>query len=287
MRTSPVARVRERLARSAGPTVAGKIPSGYQRLGRVLVVRLDESLRPVLGEIGEAYRAELGVETVLRKTGPVLGDWRVPWVERIAGTATETEVVEHGIRYRFDAAELLFSRGNRAERQRAGRMVRPGETVADLFAGIGYFTLPAARAGAERVYACEANPASFAYLLENARRNHLERRVIPILGDNRSAPIPPGTVDRVFLGLLPTSLPFIERALCLGRPSGAWLHVHLVVGAREGPAGAEARVREAVERLGAAVLEARAREVKPYGPGAVHAVVDVHARAGGPAALRA
>ena len=278
-RPGPGERVRRRLAAVVGPDLARELPTGYQRLGRVLVVRLPEALRPEAARIGAWYLEELGVATVLARRGPVGGEMRLPDLERIAGDGTETEVVEHGIRYRFDAARLLFARGNRTERQRLGALVRPGETVVDLFAGIGYFALPAAVHGrAARVLACEVNPVAFAYLVENVRCNGVEGVVEPIRGDNRTVDLPRGAADRVVLGWLPDAIPWLDRGLALLRRSGGWLHVHRVEGTRSGVAGAEAEVRQALGRLGAPVETIRGREVKAYGPGRLHAVVDVRTR---------
>ncbi|HYK92494.1 MAG TPA: hypothetical protein VEY07_00420, partial [Thermoplasmata archaeon] len=60
---SPGERVRAGLRRAAGPEVAAALPRRYQRLGRVLVLRLPESLRPYFSLVGEAWQTELGVET--------------------------------------------------------------------------------------------------------------------------------------------------------------------------------------------------------------------------------
>ncbi len=271
----PAERVRERLAAIAGPSVASALPRGYQRLGRVLVLRLPERLRPQFREIGRAYLEELGVTTVLRHGGRTEGEHRRPLLEVIAGGPTETEVVEHGVRYRLDAAEIMFAQGNRTERRRAGELVRPGETVVDLFAGIGYFSLPAAVHGrAARVHAVEVNPTAFRYLVENAALNHVADRIVPLLGDNRSVDLPPRAADRVFLGYLPSAVPWVDRALELVRPGGS-LHVHTVGETRGGSDAALERVRAAVDRTGTGIAEVAAREVKPYGPGRAHYVVDV------------
>ncbi len=278
-RMAPAERVRARLRAAAGEAVAEAMPDGYQRLGRVLLLRLPESLRPYGPTIGSAWKEELGVATVLAVSGPVAGEYREPQVERLAGTDTETEVVEHGVRWRFDAARLMFAAGNRTERQRAGRLARPGESVVDLFAGIGYFTIPAARAGAARVVAVEKNPVAVHYLRENVRRNGVADRVEVRPGDNREVPLARGEADRVFLGYLPSAIPWVTRALDLLRPSGGWIHVHLVVDAR-GALRHAADTVEAAVRAGGGVLLAppQAREVKPYGPGRTHAVVDARVR---------
>lgn len=271
----PAERVRARVARSAGSAVAAQLPRGYQRLGRVLVVRLPEELRPQFGLIGAAWQAELGVETVLRHAGRTEGEHRRPRVERIAGGPTETEVRENGLRYRLDAAEVMFAQGNREERRRAGTLVKPGEVVVDLFAGIGYFTLPAAARGhARRVHAVEVNPTAYRYLVENLHLNRVDDRVVPVLGDNRAVVLPAHAADRLFLGYLPSAVPWVGRALELARP-GAALHVHTVGETRAGTAGAERAVGDAILRAGGQPATLAGREVKPYGPGRAHYVVDV------------
>jgi tRNA wybutosine-synthesizing protein 2 len=277
LRRPPAERVRERLRAAAGEENARAMPAGYQRLGRVLLLRLPERLRPYFTEIGAAWQSELGVATVLVRSGPVHGELREPRVERIAGERTETEVVEHGIRWRFDAARIMFAQGNKSERWRAGRLVRPGESVVDLFAGIGYFAIPAARSGpTSRVRAVEKNSLAFRYLTENAALNGVADRLEPILGDNREVALVPGRADRVFLGYLPRAQPWLPRAVELLRPEGGWVHLHTVVDARGGAAAAIAEAESGLRGTGARLLAApEVHSVKPYGPGRTHVVVDL------------
>ena len=49
---------------------------------------------------------------------------------------------ENGIFYCLDITRCMFSSGNVTEKARMGRLQCTGETVVDLFAGIGYYTLP-------------------------------------------------------------------------------------------------------------------------------------------------
>ena len=275
-RRSPADRVRDRVRESAGDRPALEMPDGYQRMGRVLLLRLPARYRPYAAVIGTAWQRELGVATVLNQVGPVQGEFREPRVEVWAGGETETEVLEFGVRWRFDAAHLMFAAGNRTERRRVRSLVRPGETVVDLFAGIGYFTIPAALADpTTRVLAVEKNPRAFRYLVENVVRNEVAERVDCVLGENRSVELPAGVADRVFLGYLPDSMPWIPRAVELLRAGGGWVHAHTVVDVREGTSEAVRQLTVAAAECGAAPTEApRARVVKPYGPGRVHVVVD-------------
>jgi tRNA wybutosine-synthesizing protein 2 len=276
----PAERVRERLRAVAGDRLAAAMPAGYQRLGRVLLLRLPPALGPYEARIADAWREELGVTTVLAHRGPVEGELRRPRVEKLGGGSSETEVVEHGSRWRLDAAEVMFAAGNRTERLRFARLVQPGEHVADLFAGIGYFTVPAARAQPEATFvAVEKNPVAFRYLEENLLANDVRERVTARLGDNRTVPLERGAFDRVLLGYLPSSLPWIGRATELLSPAGGAVHVHLVADADDPLARSERAVAAELRRLGAgAVGPPRAREVKAYGPGRAHVVVDASVR---------
>ena len=281
-RRPPAERVRRRLAAVAGERIAREMPKGYHRFGRVLVVQRPASLAPYDTLLGNAWRDELGVETVLVKSGPIEGELRTPRLVCVAGGPTETEVIEHGVHWRFDAARIMFAAGNRTERRRVGRLVRPGETVIDLFAGIGYFAIPAALPGrASRVWAVEKNPLSVRYLRENAVLNGVDSRLTVVLGDNRTVDLPEGTFDRAFLGYLPSALPWVPRAVALLRPTGGWLHVHAVADVRSPLAESAAAVESEAESAGAHPTEpSRVRVVKPYGPGRQHVVVDARVARG-------
>lgn len=92
--------------------------------------------------------------------------------------------------------------------------------MVDLYAGIGYFTLPFLLGGAGHVHACEINPDSVEALRRNLADNGVADRCTVYLGDNAVtsqklhsmwARIPPDQhltatrADRVSLGLLPTA----------------------------------------------------------------------------------
>ncbi len=282
-KSRPVDRIRRRVTAAFGPRTAAMIPAGYQRMGRLVLVRLPVELRSHEAEIGEIYRQELHVDAVLAIDRVEKGSRRVPRVRVLSGEGTETAVRDGDLVYRLDAAQLLYSAGNMEERHRIGRLVRPGERVVDLFAGIGYFALPAARIGrASRVVAVEKNPVSFGYLCRNITENRLAGRVFPVLGDNRTVELPPHSFDRVILGYLPSAFPFVGRALELVVEEGGWVHVHSVTSTRLLPRSEQA-LREIVRRAGGEIIGLTSRTVKSYGPARDHRVWDLNVRPGGSA----
>lgn len=105
-----------------------------------------------------------------------LGAMRIPDAEVLYGTAGEVRHREQGYTFILDPTRVMFAQGNRAEKARIAALVRPNERVADMFAGIGYFSIPAASSGAT-VHAMEINPTAFEYLKRNIMANHVADRV--------------------------------------------------------------------------------------------------------------
>ena len=86
--------------------------------------------------------------------------------------------------YNFDCEKVMFCTGNGTEKRRMGGKGE-GEVIVDLYAGIGYFTLPFLVHGrATHVHACEINPDSVEALKKNLVENAVEHRCTVYLGDN-------------------------------------------------------------------------------------------------------
>jgi len=164
-------------------------PGSWAVIGSVILVTVPEDC-PDETAVGEALLELHGeADSVLADEGiandGTAGTYREPRTRLLAGdTDTETIHTEHGTRYGLDPAKVMFSPGNQAERARMGEVVGDDERVFDMFAGIGYFTLPLARAGA-RVTAAELNPTAFRYLLENTMLNDVSDRIDAYMTDCR------------------------------------------------------------------------------------------------------
>ena len=178
-------------------------PSSWAVIGSVVLVSLPDDC-PDETAVAEALLELHGeADSVLADEGIAndgqAGTYREPRTRLLAGESdTETIHTEHGTRYGLDPAKVMFSPGNQAERARMGELSGPDEHVFDMFAGIGYFTLPMARAGA-RVTATEINPAAFRYLLENAVLNDVGDRVEAYMTDCRDIATEVDA-DRVVMG---------------------------------------------------------------------------------------
>jgi tRNA wybutosine-synthesizing protein 2 len=119
----------------------------------------------------------------------------------------------------------MFASGNGTERKRMASINAKGEVIVDMFAGIGYFSVPLAkRSGAKAVFSIEKNPASFLFLKNNASNasfalfyylifffckeiNKIDTILHPFCGDNRSVS-PVRDANRVLMGYIPTPVVF-------------------------------------------------------------------------------
>ncbi|WP_245926433.1 class I SAM-dependent methyltransferase [Methanospirillum lacunae] len=191
---------------------------GYQKLGDVVIFH---GAYPTLDEVNDVKTLEKprGIFWISGHEGVT----REPHILRIEGSGGEVTHRESGIIYRLDIEQVMFSQGNREEKTRISKMIHPGETVADMFAGIGYFSLGMARAGA-RVHAMEINPVSFKYLEQNTTLNGLTGKIRADNGDCRN--LLSGVYDRIHMGHF-EAVTFLDQALRHVHKETI-LHVHML-----------------------------------------------------------
>ncbi|KAL1191471.1 tRNA (guanine(37)-N1)-methyltransferase 1 [Cardamine amara subsp. amara] len=114
------------------------------------------------------------IKTIVNKVGTITNEFRVPKFEVLAGeNGMETEVKQYGARFKLDFGLVYWNSRLEHEHMRLLSLFKPGETVCDMFAGIGPFAIPAAQKGCF-VYANDLNPDSVRYLKINAKFNKVE-----------------------------------------------------------------------------------------------------------------
>ena len=185
---------------------------------------------------------------------------------------TETVHRENSVSFHLDASRVMFSPGNLRERMRMSRL-GGGERVVDMFAGIGYFSIPmAVHSRPERILAIELNPNAYHYLCQNIRRNRVHDIVEPVLGDCAKV-TPVGVADRVVMGMVQVTDRYLEKGILALRPGGI-LHYHQTVPSWLYPEAAARDVERAAAALGRSAELLNCIRVKKFSPGVVHAVID-------------
>lgn len=256
------------------------LPSRARLIDRVALIRIPDELEPWMEEIGRLALQYYPRARAAYRWIAVEGVERRPIIQHLAGE--RVRVVEHreyGWRLRLDIERLMLCLGNSYERLRLTRIVSPNETVIDMFAGVGQFTIPVAvLSRPRRIYAIEINPEAYEFLVENIALNRVEDRVHAVLGDCREVVEERlrGVADRVIMGYLGGTVEALPQALRALKPEGGVIHFHEL--ARRGREEEFVEtVRRRAEELG---YEARIlgwRKVKSYSRTRNHVVVDLWA----------
>ena len=276
--SDPHSMLEEAVSELYNGTLPGKLPRRWELFSDVAIMprgSFEESDWAQGEALWEAVVRALGVKRLARM-GEVSGELRESGVEMLLGKDDWVVRRESGVDYGYSMTRCMFSAGNVNERRRMGEVAGEGEVVVDLYAGIGYYTLPALVHGGATVHACEWNPEAVKALRWGLDANGVEGRCVIHEGDNRvSTGSLEGVADRVFLGLLPSSEGGLEAALGVLSPGGGTLHVHgLATSGDHGPWVEEMRSAVSYLRPGSDLSHDLTR-VKSYAPHWDHVVLDL------------
>jgi len=234
---------------------------GYQRLGDTIIFH---GKRPTATEIDDLGSCE--DPSCILFIPAHTGSLRTPSCEVIAGIPHEVLHRECGIAYHLDPTKVMFSQGNRGEKERIRSLISSSgreERIADMFAGIGYFSLPAAVGGGS-VHAMELNPDSYGYLLKNIRENDLMHRITADCGDCRD--LLSGRYNRVIMGHFDAADYLEDLFPHVG--SGSIIHLHTLK-------PDEKSILTLFSEYGITVADITVHRIKKYAPRIWHSVMDL------------
>ena len=258
------------------------LPRGFQTLGKVMILKLHPKLLEKRKVIANACLEILPkFKSVYLNLGKVKGKFRQPEkIEYLAGENNPiVEHTEHGIRYIFDLTKIMFSKGNLNERKYLATLVKEGEIIVDMFAGIGYFSLPIAKhSSVEKIYSIELNTDAYKFLVKNIKLNHFEEKIVPIHGDCKNEVVRLSEsglrADRVIMGVFPAPKDYIKEALLLVKDSGTTFHYEGIV-EKENYRQLFDEFNEIAERQNHQCKLLSKRFVKSYGPNLYHLTLDI------------
>ena len=269
-------KIKEQLKNVLNEEELSLLPRGFQTLGNVIILKLNEKLFSKEHEIAQAYLDLLPkIRSIYINRGKIMGTFREPEkIEFVEGEDNPiVEHKEHEVRYKFDITKIMFSKGNINERRYLATLVKSGEIIIDMFAGIGYFSLPIGKhSNPKRIYSVEINPLSYDFLVQNIKLNHLEEKITPILGDCKEEVVKLSKAgikaDRVIMNLPETALEFVDVACEALKRGGGIMHYYGFVKASNPLKTAKFRLNETVNQNNRQIknflLAKTVREVAPY-----------------------
>ncbi|MBW6470011.1 MAG: class I SAM-dependent methyltransferase family protein [Methanosarcinaceae archaeon] len=249
------------------------VPSGWQIIGDIIIVSIPPEIDNIKSIIAKALLDMYPrCKSVIQDLG-IEGQFREPNRISIIGDKTETIHKEHQCFFKMDVTKIMYSKGNLLERKRMSQ-VGSGEVVVDMFAGIGYFSIPmAVHAKPKQIFSIELNPVSFSYLCENIKLNHVENIIKPINGDCAEV-TPQGVADRVIMGYVGITHHYLEQGIEAIKKSGGILHYHETTPESLLFDRPVSRIEGAARAMGREVEIMECRRIKKYSPGVWHVVVD-------------
>ena len=210
------------------------------------------------------------VKTIM-KVDHIYGTKREPVIKLLYGNDTETINKENGCLFKLDLKKVMWSKGNNNERIRIAKLVEDNETVIDMFAGIGYFSIPiGVHSNAKQIYSIEINPNSFHYLKENIKLNKISN-ITPLLGDCINI-TPDYKADRIIMGYVKTAHHYLKVAIDSLNKGGV-IHYHETVPEKLMDIRPINRIKELAGDRQVEFL--KLNKVKKYSPGVFHVVCDV------------
>jgi tRNA (guanine37-N1)-methyltransferase len=270
----------ELLEEKLPPHLLASLPRAIDLVGDIAIIEIPPELNPYKAVIGEAVlKMHKNVRTVLAKAGAVGGTYRTREFTIIAGEPkTDTTHKEHGCQYHIDLAKAYFSPRLSYEHKRVASLVREGETIIDLFAGVGPFAILIAKTHENiKVYAIDVNPHAIEFLKRNVRINRAEGKVHPILGDAKQIVNDrfSSVADRVIMNLPEKAMEFVDAACEALKPTGGIVHFYSFVNASNSLENMRLRFTDAAEKRGRRVEKILfARLVRATAPYEWQAVLD-------------
>ncbi len=207
--------------------------SSFDQIGDIIIVRIPDSLLTKKKIIGETLLNEVKIaKSVFYQASAVEGDFRTRNLEILAGEdKTETEYKEFGCKFTVDVENAFFSPRLSTERERIANLVQNGETIVNMFAGVGMFSIMIAKKKKCTVYSIDINPIAAKLCEKNIISNKLAGNIISINGDasqviqeqleNKS--------DRTLMLLPERSDEFLESAINATKSGGIihyYSHIH-------------------------------------------------------------
>lgn len=256
-----------RLIRSVLDKAGLDSTAGLDVVGDILIIRFPGSTPHDKRKVAEALLGEMkSVKCVFEQEGGIEGELRLKPLRHLAGEErTLTTHRENGCAFRVDVARCYFSPRLSTERLRVADSVRREESVLNMFAGVGPFSILIARRRRAKVTSCELNVYACELHRENNGMNKVSDLIDVVNADAMDLPrLVTKKFERILMPHPSAADRFLPVALSLVKPRGV-IHYYRHVLGRD-----EAEATDALREELSAILPPEAsygiRRVREVGP---------------------
>jgi tRNA (guanine37-N1)-methyltransferase len=239
----------------------------YEVIGDIALLEEDLDQQKASKIANFLIRTQPNIKTVLKPLTPVIGEFRLRKFRILAGEPkTETIHREYGCSYKVDLSKAYFTPRLSTERSRILSWIKEGDTIIDMFAGVGPYSILLAKSKKpSNVVAIDKNPDAVHYLKENITLNSA-KNIEAIEGDSREeAKKFANTADHVIMNLPHSAHEFLDSAILLTKPGGI-IHYYGIAHEDDLFEGYIKLINVAAERTGRHIKILEKRVVRSYAP---------------------
>lgn len=226
------------------PDYFNLIPSSYDVIGSIAILEFEKPDQIKNKDFIDYKRLvanaviniNKNVKSVFEKKSKIKGSYRLRDFVYLSGeNKTETVHKENNCVFHLDIKKTFFSPRLVYERRRISESrIKEGETIVDMFAGVGPFSIQIAQLNHVEIHAFDLNPFAYSYLKKNLSSNRLDGMIFPYNINVRDLLNPTNqigeklrnSVDRIIMNLPESSIDFIDVACFLMKTTGGILHFY-------------------------------------------------------------
>lgn len=252
-----------------------ELAKGYDQLGETAIIDF-KGKRSKEKEIATVLiKSNNSIKTVLAKAGAVSGKYRVRKVRYVAGIKTFiVNYKENNCIFRFDIRKVFFSNRLSFERSRIINLVKDGENVMVMFAGVGPFAIEIAKLRRKsKVIGIEENKFGYKSMIDNIKLNKIGN-VNAVLGDVKKVSKNfKGFADRIIMPLPWSSLSFLDDVYMIAKKSTI-VHIYAFTKAENAFEEIFKKIKEHAKKKKYEVILLNKRVVRPYSKAELEVVLD-------------
>ncbi len=204
-------KLKKRSTQTKKPAYKGVFKRSHDLIGDIVVLESDDldMAKKAAPDYLEFYKS---AKTVVVKDTKTEGEFRIRKVKHVAGEKKFVTLHrENGCGFVVDLNKVFYTPRLSGERVRILSLVKNGEVVIDLFAGVGPYIIPIAKNRKVEAYAVDKNPHAYKLLLRNVGLNKVDVKCF--LSDAREVKLP--KADRIIMNLPKSSEDFLIAAMKL------------------------------------------------------------------------